>query len=178
MPQAVPPETVALLRRRYAEGATLPVLKAESGITSLWAIYRCLDGKYDDGSGAPLAPLPRRRISRHATRAELVKRLWRNAEAQVAQIEARMKDSGQATDDFERDARALAILIRMLRELSAFDEAKRGKDKQQQKPTNDEPVPRDVAELRRELARKMEALLQDEPGSGQGNPPALGGEPF
>ena len=98
MPQAVPPETVALLRRRYAEGATLPVLKAESGITSLWAIYRCLDGKYDDGSGAPLAPLPRRRVSRHATRAELVKRLWRNAEAQVAQIEARMKDSGQATE--------------------------------------------------------------------------------
>ena len=48
MPQPVPPETVALLRRRYAEGATLAVLKAESGIASLWAIYRCLDGKYDD----------------------------------------------------------------------------------------------------------------------------------
>ena len=177
MPQNVPPETVALLRRRYAEGATVAVLKAESGITSLWTIYRCLDGQYDDGSGLPLAPLPRRRVSRHATRAELVKRLWSNAEAQVAQIEARMKQSGQTPDDSERDARALAILIRMLRELSAFDEAKRGKDKQQQKPANDETVPRDVAELRRELARKMEELLADEPGAGQGNPPTLGGEP-
>ena len=67
-----------------------------------------------------------------------MKRLWSNAEAQVAQIEARMKQSGQAPDDSERDARTLAILIRMLRELSAFDEAKRGKDKQQQKPANDE----------------------------------------
>ena len=111
------------MRRRYAEGATLPILKAESGLT-LWALYRCFDGHQDDGSDMPLPlpALPRRRDARRRTRAELVKRLWRNAEQQVEQIEARMAKSGRAPDDSERDARALAVLVRTLRELSAFDE--------------------------------------------------------
>jgi hypothetical protein len=163
MPRAVTPETVALVRRLYSEGATLPVLKAESGLTSLWTIYRCFDGHYDDGSGAPLplAALPRRRNDARMTRAELVRRLWRSAERQVNQIETRIKQSGHAPDVSERDARALAVLVRTLRELSSFDEAKRGKAKQQ--PKNDEPVPRDLGELRRELTRKLRALAEEMP---------------
>lgn len=174
MPDNVPPETVALVRRRYADGATLAVLKAESGITSLWTLYRCLDGRYDDGSGAPLPALPRRRDITHraARRAELVKRLWHSAERQVEQIEARMAQSGLAADDPERDARALAVLVRTLRELTAFDAEKRGKGKQQQKPENEQPIPRNIDELRRELARKIEALIEAESGSGADAHPA------
>ena len=126
MPQEVPPETVALLRRRYAEGATLPVLKAESGITSLWAISAASTAVRRRLRRTACAAAAAARQPRTRRGAELVRRLWRNAEAQVAQIETRMKTAA-GDGRLERDARALAILIRTLRELSAFDEAKRGK---------------------------------------------------
>ena len=177
MVQKVPPEAVALLRRRYSEGATLAVLKAESGVTSLWMIYRCLDGHYDDGCGVPLPlpALPRRRNDARMTRAELLRRLWRNAQRQVDQIETRIKQSRQAPDDSERDARALAVLVRTLRELSAFDEMRKPDAKKQPKPEleNDDPVPRDIDELRRELARRIHAFVDERTGHrGPGGPEA------
>jgi hypothetical protein len=181
MPQTVPPETVALVRRRYAAGDLISAIQADIGFLSIGVFYNCLDGRYDDGSGAPLPlpKIPRRlgglRIMRSPSRRKsVVARIWRNAEAQVERIEKRLAESGMATEDFERDTRSLAVVVRTLRELEALD-AKRNKGKQQ-KPTNDEPVPRDIRELRRELVRKMEALLQDEPRAGQGNSSALGGE--
>ena len=173
MVRKVPPETVALLRRRYAEAATLPVLKAESGITSLWTIYRCLDGHYDDGSGMPLplSRIPRRRAGLRIThsplrRKSLVARIWRNAEAQVEQIETRLAQSGLAPDVFERDARSLAILVRTLRELTALAESKKPDARKQSKPENDDTPPRDLDELRRELARRMQAFVEERTGGG------------
>ncbi len=184
MTRTVPPETVALLRRRYAEGIMLSVLQEETGIVSLWTIYRCLDGHYDDGSGMPLPlpPLPRRRDSKSSQRAALVRRLWRSAEQQVEQIETRMAQSGLAPEAAERDARTLAVLVRTMRELTAFDAAKRAKGKQgddreqQPKRPHDTPVPRNIDELRRALARKLEALAQEPPETGVGDhPPARDG---
>jgi hypothetical protein len=169
---------VALVSRRYLEGATNADIKAETGITSTWLLYRCIDGKYDDGSGAPLPlplpALPRRRdnLNRPESRKALVERLWRNAEQQVAQIEARLARSGISSDDGERDARSLAVLVRTLRELAAFDDArepdaKAGKrTKKQSKPENDDPVPRDLDELRRELVRRIHAFVDERTGDG------------
>jgi hypothetical protein len=171
MTQKVPPETVALLRRRYVENATLAQLKAETGITSVWAIYQCLDGKYDDGTSAPLPlpKLPRRRdlLNRAESRKALLERLWRNAEQQVEQIETRLARSGIGPDNSEREARALAVLVRTLRELAAFDEADKpsAKTRKQPKPENDNPVPRDLDELRRELARRIHAFVDERSGN-------------
>ena len=179
MSQTVPPETVALVRHRYADGVPVARILADTGIGSIGVLYRCLDGQYDDGSGAP-QPLPKiqrrrggLRIMRTSSRRKsLVARIWRNAEAQVEQIEARLAQHGMAIEDFERDARSLAIVVRTLRELATFDAAKRGddkrgNDKQQQKPANDEPVPRDIGELRRVLAEKLEGLVRDQSGAGE-----------
>jgi hypothetical protein len=179
MTQHVPPETVALVRRRYADGDSVAAIKAATGIAR-GALYRCLDGRYADGSGAPLPlpPLPRRRNSKSAEvddapsrRQALVERVWRNAEAQVDQIETRLAGSGLAADDPERGTRTLAILVRTLRDLAAFDAAeseRRAADPSSKAAEYDKPVPRNIDDLRRELAEKLAKLVQQDSEGGGG----------
>lgn len=54
-----PPETVAFVRRRYAANVPVADILAESDL-SIGALYQCVDGRHDDGSGLPVPPLPRR----------------------------------------------------------------------------------------------------------------------
>ena len=90
-------------------------------------------------------------------RAALVKRMWRAADAQVREIEHRLSRDAPRPLDRERDARVLAVLAKTLRELSALDESKQSK--RTIAPADDDAVPRDMGELRRSLARKLEALV-------------------
>jgi hypothetical protein len=154
------PETVALVRRRYLERVPVSQIMGESGL-SLGTLYFAFDGKYDDGSGTLPAPLPRRRVvigqrktTLRSSRASLVARLWRTAEAQVRGIEDRVMRNGQPADERERDARSLAVLVKTLRELALFDE----RNKAPQVKDDDEG-PRDIDEFRRELARKIDAII-------------------
>ncbi len=178
MTRHVPPETVAAVRRRYADGDSVAAILAATGIASSGVLYRCLDGRHDDGSGAPLPlpPLPRRRTRKPAgdhdvpsRRKALVDRIWRSAEAQVDQIEARLAQSGLAGEESERGARTLAIVVRTLRELTAFDAARRAEeratDPSSKTAENDKPVPRNIDDLRRELARKLQALVEERSGA-------------
>lgn len=157
------PDKVALLRRRYAERAPISAIQAETGIWPIATFYQCVDGRYDDGSGAalPLPALPRRRPGAQMTststrRLALVSRIWRSAEQQVGQIEERLARSGLKSD--ERDARSLAILVRTLRELSEFEKRRSASTKP--KAEDERPIPRNVEDLRRELAKKMDALIE------------------
>ena len=89
-------------------------------------------------------------------RVAIVRRLWRTAEAQVRDIEGRLRQDQQQPDERERDARMLAVLVKTLRELSALDEF------QGATPTtagDDDEVPRDIDEFRRELARRIDAFV-------------------
>ncbi len=127
----------------------------------------------------PLPALPRRRVAGTTQRAKLVNRLWLNAQRLMDQIEARMAQSGLKPDDRERDARALALVVRTVRELCAFDAAKRDASREQKpKNANEQPIPRNTDDLRRELARKMEALLQEESGAHDRPDPQVSGEPL
>jgi hypothetical protein len=173
MPQKVPPETVALVRRRYAEGAAVAAIQRETGLKANGLFYRCLDGHFDDGSGAPLPlpQLPRRcegfgGMRSASRRAALVARIWRNAEAQVEKIEQRIAQSEFAPKVVERDARALAVLVRTLRELSALAEMRKPVARKEPKPEDDDTVPTDIEELRRELSRRMQALIDARTGAG------------
>ncbi|MEW6451176.1 MAG: hypothetical protein AB1490_11030 [Pseudomonadota bacterium] len=164
MMETIPPETVALARRSYAEGVSVSRILAETGI-SLGTFYAVCDGKFDDGGGAKPAPLPRRRIvmgrrrkAVRAPRVSLVARLWRTAERQVREIETRLDADAQEPEERERDARVLAVLVKTLRELQAFDDAKgkrKSKEKAAQEPVSDD---RDIDEFRRDLARKIDQL--------------------
>jgi hypothetical protein len=160
------PETVAFVRRRYAAGAPVRDILEESAL-SLGAMYQCIDGLHDDGSGLPLAPLPRRTLIarrrpplRHV-RANLVARLWRAAEIQVNEIEARLKRDDLAADEREGDARVFAIMVRTMRELKALDADAEPPPQPQAVSTSeddDDPVPRDIDEFRRRLAEKIDQL--------------------
>jgi hypothetical protein len=161
------PEAIALVRRRYAEGVTVARILAETPM-SHGTFYLWVDGGPDDGGGRRLPPLPRRRVvvgkrrrPLKGERCSLVARLWRTAERQVRDIEVRLARDQQEPAERERDARVLAVLVKTLRELTALDEAKADMKSQPEAPAaDDDAVPRDLDELRRELARRVDRLRQ------------------
>jgi hypothetical protein len=171
--QPMPPEKVALVRKLYVDGVPIAEIQARTGVRHLRDIYACLDGKYDDGSGAPPQPIPRRRprlkVPRRlrSSREALVARLWRTAERQVRDIEIRLAASEQPPDERERDARVLAVLVKTLRELNAIDSAAL-RDKPQTDSGNDDDGVRDLDEFRRELARKIDRLAAQHSAEGAG----------
>ena len=168
------PDVVAQARRLYAEGEPVKDILGRLAI-KLGTLYGCLDGRYPDGSGIKPARIPRRREGVHiyqrlGTRGALVARMWRTAEKQVAEIEDRLKAAGIALDERESNARTLAIVAKTLRELSAVDEAadksrRKGRKQLPDDDSDDEP-PRNIDDLRRELSRKIDALIGARTGGG------------
>jgi hypothetical protein len=162
MAYAPTPDVVALVRRLYAEGVTVNEIVAQSGITKLNIIYRCVAGVYPDGSGIAPAPLPQRRQGvrvrhRDGSRAALVTRMWRTAERQVEEIEDRLAVAGLELAEREGNARMFAITAKTLRDLSAVDEKTRCKESK--KANDDDAPPRNIDDLRRELAKKLESFV-------------------
>jgi hypothetical protein len=101
-------------------------------------------------------------------RTALVKRMWLAAEAQVREIEDRLLHDSPEPLERERDARVLAVLAKTLRELSALDQTK--SKKRTLAPADDDAVPRNMDELRRSLARKLEALVAGDAADLPGKP--------
>ena len=171
MAETPTPEQVVLVRRRYLERATLKAIVAESGIKNPNIISRCLAGDFADGSGVSPAPIPRRRPARRRKggRAALVARMWRTAERQVEEIEERLQAAGLELAERESNARTLAIVAKTLREFAAVDETERLRKGKQSPPDHDiddDPVPRDIDEFRRELARRIDALIESRTDAG------------
>jgi hypothetical protein len=90
-------------------------------------------------------------------RTALVKRMWRAAEAQVREIENRLLLDSPEPLERERDVRVLAVIAKTLRELSALDQTQ--PNKRTLALADDDAVPRNMDELRRSLAQKLEALI-------------------
>ncbi|MGE3145296.1 MAG: hypothetical protein AB7K35_06890 [Pseudorhodoplanes sp.] len=157
------PESALRARDLYAAGATTREIMRATGFARA-ALYFWIDGgpKCEAGADSPrlLPPLGRRkarpRLRRNA-RTELIARMMRAAERQVKEIEERI---GSTDDDTERAARALAVLARTLRELTALDALHRGRERRKKTVrSHDEPFPRDIGELRRSLADKLERII-------------------
>jgi hypothetical protein len=95
--------------------------------------------------------------------ASLVVRLQRTAEREIAAIEqvlAKFGPNSGHIGDAERAARTLASLARTLREIDllkspAPDSANSDDD------DNDDRIPRDLDELRREVSRRLDRLVAD-----------------
>jgi hypothetical protein len=167
------PEQVALARRRYFERAPVKEILAEAGI-KLGTLYRCLAGDFPDGSGVEPAAIELRRRGvrvRHrlGSRAALVARIWRTAERQVEEIEDRLKAAGLELAERESNARTLAIVAKMLRELAAVDDAKNTRGKGASRGNNDDDVPRNIDDLRRALAQKLESFVAGQSGAVPGD---------
>src|SRR5207237_10269158 len=91
-------------------------------------------------------------------RQRLVARLWRTAGRQVREIERRLARTKARPTERERDARLLAMLVKTLRELATLD-APEPVAPAPADPEDHDPVPRDIEEFRRELARRIEAFV-------------------
>jgi hypothetical protein len=101
-------------------------------------------------SSAPAAP---------EERLALVERLQGMVERQIAATEA-MLPPPATPDEAERNSRALASLLRTLRELKRLEAPPAPSES-----ADDDDIPYDVDELRRELSRKLEALVAGREGA-------------
>jgi hypothetical protein len=150
-------DLIVCAREDYVAGKNTGQIMAECGL-SVGTFYKLLAGK-GPAAGLPVILLRRdlggeraRRPER--IRASLIDRLWRAADKQVREIEKRLR-LDQAPDARERDARMLATMVKTLRELRALDAAR---GEQEPAPENDHG-PDNLDDFRRELARKMDAVI-------------------
>ena len=142
-------------------------------LSSLPATSGKPDGSLHSTSGKPdvdgglahttlYPPMPRRRrvVGKRrrplpdASRVSLAARLWRTAERQARDIEERLARPSAANPERERDLRMLTMLVRSLRELSAFDAGLAP----QAPAAAEERLPGDVDALRAELARRVKGI--------------------
>jgi hypothetical protein len=94
-------------------------------------------------------------IIRVERRAALAERLWRAAEMQAAEVEARIAAGPRPAADSERDAKTLSVLARTLRELSAAESA----TLQELDDGQEENAPADDVEgLRQQLYQRLRGL--------------------
>ena len=168
----IPPETVQQVRQSYRDGKPVLEIAAASEL-SAHLVYRCLDGTLPER----LPPIPRRnrrvsprRRTAAAERNALVNRLWSAARQQVEEVEQRLARSDQPPS--ERDARTFAILVKTLRELTVLDQARLEQNPKDAARNDDDAIPLDVDELRRELARRIENIRRRRTAGGAGGPAA------
>jgi hypothetical protein len=111
-------------------------------------------------------------------RRALVGRAWALAEAQMAGLERRMRrlEAGDApASQSERDARAMACLVRALKELTVLDGlgatgSLDGEDQKDSEAKGD--FPRDVDQLKNELTRHLEGLRRERAGKAAAGDPS------
>jgi hypothetical protein len=104
----------------------------------------------------PAAPKPK---TAPVSRKRVVSQLWRAAKRQLDAHEEHLGDMPKGAAASEADAKALATLARTVRELVALEEPAAGrKDKQTDELSAADGL-RHVAQLRQDLARRLEALV-------------------
>lgn len=97
-----------------------------------------------------------------AATASLVQRVGDAIERELEKIERLIGDSHippLARADAESRARVLASLARTLKEVMRLREQERDADEDKAKAADDDAVPRDLDEFRRELSRRLEGMV-------------------
>lgn len=98
------------------------------------------------------------------SRKRVVSQLWRAAKRQLDAHEEHLSDMPKGAAASEAEAKALATLARTVRELVAIDEPAIGRKDKQTDDLSAADGLRHVAQLRAELARRLEALVAAETG--------------
>lgn len=115
----------------------------------------------DEDDDAPALPAARgRRVP--ASRKAVVDKLWRAAKRQLAAHEAHLAELPKGASASESDAKALATLARTVRELLALEAATASQGAKAADDSDPAAGLRHVAELRAELARRMERLIAED----------------
>lgn len=100
------------------------------------------------------------------SRKAVVGQLWRAAKRQLDAHEQHLADLPQGEAASEADAKALATLARTVRELVAIESPTAVKRDKQTDELSAADGLRHVAQLRQDLARRLEALAAEEGGEG------------
>lgn len=166
--QQLSDEAIARIRQQYGDGEPVARIKRVHNVGD-HTLYRCLDG---DIPGRPrLPPIRRRRIGTGGpagvdARRAMIAKLWRTAKRQISEVDARLRVAAQQPSERENDLRKLAMLVKTVRDLAALDEAQADTRRNDaMDPVDDDPVPRDIDEFRRELARRMDAFVERRTGT-------------
>lgn len=118
----------------------------------------------EDGDDAPTLPAAKsRRLP--ASRKVVVDKLWRAAKRQLAAHEEHLAELPKGTAASEGDAKALATLARTVRELLALEAATASQGVKAADDADPAAGLRHVAELRQQLARRLERLAAEEAGA-------------
>ncbi|MFG1229399.1 terminase gpP N-terminus-related DNA-binding protein [Xanthobacter wiegelii] len=184
VPSARPARGV-LARRLYLEGASMAEIRRQTGLSSA-TVYYWIDRERGPDGTFLFNPVPRRTAhpvggrpakartekpsgnrSGKPDRRGLLKRLWRAAERQIDEIEGRLARAVDPGDEAprpepEKDARALAVLARTLRELTALE----AETRKRRKAKDQDGTVRDLDTFRRELARRLDRLREGGDGAG------------
>ena len=117
----------------------------------------------DEDAPAP-PPAAKTARARPTSRKQVIANLWRAARTQLAAHEAHLAElpSGQAAS--EADAKTLATLARTVRELVALDAGFSGQGGKSEDDISPADTQRRMADLRAELARRMERLVAQHAG--------------
>lgn len=117
-------------------------------------------GPVGKSRSAKPAPLTAKKPSTaRLSRKTLVARVSKSIERELFAVGQLLGDSGLAPAqdaEAERRARTLASLARTLRELTQMQQSDN-----KQKASENDAIPRDIDELRRELARRLDGLIAD-----------------
>ena len=112
----------------------------------------------DDDDDAPALPAAKRRALPPSRKA-VVTKLWRAAKRQLDAHEARLDELPMGAGASEADAKALAVLARTVRELVALEATTAGREDTSSHDLSPAEGLRHVAELRKELARRLEGIV-------------------
>jgi AcrR family transcriptional regulator len=143
-------DTVARARAMYLDGAPVRAICAATGL-SVGTLYYHLDGRSLPGLVPPR--LPRRRIveGEAATlpasrgRRRLAARLWRAAERQARKIEYALSWGPQSAEQRTHDLAALREIAKILRELTALENASAPAPHRRRGPDAPAPVEHETA---------------------------------
>jgi hypothetical protein len=96
-------------------------------------------------------PTAKRKLA--VKREEFITKLFESAQKQLEDIDRRVEAGSRTGPEAERDARAVAALVKVLGALAGDDNTDTGK------PADNDEGPRDLDEFRRELARQMDEIV-------------------
>jgi hypothetical protein len=164
MPSVATPlslDTAMRIRRQYAEGMPVARICSDNAVSKR-IVYKCIAGSPPGLS--PLPPMPFHRSGANALqpdRRAVVERLWRSAKREVRAIDERLARMPGDSPEREREMRVLPVLVKVVRDLTTLDRAQIQQNASNDAPgDDDDAVPRDLEELRRELSRRVDLLRQ------------------
>jgi hypothetical protein len=98
-------------------------------------------------------------------RGAMIAKLWRTAKREVSEVESRLRTSLQSSKR-ESDTRRFAVLVKTVRDLAAMADAHDAHRNNSTDAVDDDPIPQDIDEFRRKLARRMRAFVESRTGTG------------